>query len=102
MAKRQDPNQVVLFQTFGQRWSDSVPATEYVRLHNAEGANTFIGSYVVTALKATSAMAALMVDKNVAEKCSKQAQVCLAKYEEICWNEESGYDIQCRCQRNQL
>ena len=55
------------------------------------GANTMVGSYLVTALKATEAMANLMGDVNFAKKCSKQAPVTSSGYESRCWNEEFGY-----------
>jgi non-lysosomal glucosylceramidase len=57
------------------------------------GANTFIGSYVVTALKAAAAMASLAGDANYAKKCLKQAKETAGRYEELCWNEEFGYYI---------
>jgi hypothetical protein len=58
-----------------------------------EGANTFIGSYLVTALKATAAMGKLMGDLNYAKKCQKQAEASAEKYESVCWNDEYGYYI---------
>ncbi|VEU40362.1 unnamed protein product [Pseudo-nitzschia multistriata] len=58
-----------------------------------EGANTFIGSYLVTALRATSAMATWMGDVNFSKKCEKQAEVSRAKYEELCWREDLGYYV---------
>jgi non-lysosomal glucosylceramidase len=57
------------------------------------GANTFIGSYVITALKATAAMATLTGDTDYAKKCLKQAKATALRYEEICWREEYGYYI---------
>ena len=57
------------------------------------GANTFIGSYVVTALKAFSCMAELMGDKDLATTCQEHAQLSARNYESICWNESYGYYI---------
>ena len=58
-----------------------------------EGANTFIGSYVVTALKAATKMAAIMGDVNYMKKTSKQAEVSAAKYESLCWREDFSYYV---------
>eukprot|EP00536_Pseudo-nitzschia_multiseries_P005102 jgi/Psemu1/323742/estExt_fgenesh1_pg.C_930002 len=58
-----------------------------------EGANTFIGSYLVTALRATAAMATLMGDVNFSKKCQKQAEASAARYEELCWSEDFGYYV---------
>jgi len=55
------------------------------------GANTFIGSYYVTALKAASKMATLMGDSTTAAAYSDRAKMSGANYEKICWNEEYGY-----------
>ena len=57
------------------------------------GANTFIGSYVVTALKAFSCMADLMGDLDLATTCKEHAQLSARNYESICWNESYGYYI---------
>lgn len=58
-----------------------------------EGANTYIGSYLIVALKATSIMASLMGDINFAKKCSKQVEISTTKYEELCWNSTFKYYI---------
>ncbi|OEU08666.1 hypothetical protein FRACYDRAFT_249567 [Fragilariopsis cylindrus CCMP1102] len=58
-----------------------------------EGANTYIGSYLIVALKATSIMASLMGDINFAKKCSKQVEISTTKYEELCWNSTYKYYI---------
>ena len=55
------------------------------------GANTFIGSYYVTALRSASRMAALMGDKESATKYGSRAASAAANYEKECWNEEFGY-----------
>ena len=69
-----------------------------------EGANTLVGSYLVTALKATEAMANLMGDVNFAKKCSEQAPICRDGYESHCWNESFGYYVadvdQSNCQNS--
>ena len=57
------------------------------------GANTMVGSYLVTALKASEAMANFMGDVNFAKKCSKQAQKSSDGYEARCWREDFGYYI---------
>jgi uncharacterized protein (DUF608 family) len=68
------------------------------------GANTLVGSYLVTALKATQAMANLMGDVNFARKCSKQAEESTRGYEDRCWSEEFGYYLadvdQTNCQNS--
>ncbi len=58
-----------------------------------EGANTLVGSYLVTALKATEAMANLMGDVNFAKKCSEQVPISRDGYESHCWNETFGYYV---------
>lgn len=58
-----------------------------------QGANTFIGSYYVTALRAVSEMALLMGDTELSDKCSNRATLAVASYEAICWNDLYGYYI---------
>lgn len=58
-----------------------------------QGCNTFIGSYLVTALKAASKMAALLGDVNFMKKCSKQSEISAAQYEATCWHEDFSYYI---------
>jgi hypothetical protein len=58
-----------------------------------QGANTFIGSYWITALKATAAMAAWMDDVKFAKKCSDRAELSATNYERICWKKQYGYYI---------
>lgn len=58
-----------------------------------EGANTFIGSYWVTALKATHQMAIWMGDDDFAKKCINRAKLAATNYERICWKEEYGYYV---------
>eukprot|EP01063_Lacrimia_lanifica_P028465 TRINITY_DN4158_c0_g1_i2.p1 TRINITY_DN4158_c0_g1~~TRINITY_DN4158_c0_g1_i2.p1 ORF type:complete len:848 (+),score=329.88 TRINITY_DN4158_c0_g1_i2:177-2720(+) len=57
------------------------------------GANTFIGSYYVTALRAASKMAELMKDADFAKQCADRAALASASYEKICWKEEYGYYV---------
>jgi hypothetical protein len=57
------------------------------------GANTMVGSYLVTALKASQAMANFMGDVNFAKKCSKQAQKSSDGYEARCWRGDFGYYV---------
>jgi non-lysosomal glucosylceramidase len=57
------------------------------------GANTFIGSYWVTALKACAEMATLMKDSTSAKMYASRAKESAANYEKICWKEEFGYYI---------
>ena len=57
------------------------------------GANTFIGSYWVTALKAAAAMAALVGDHETAAKYRERAGAAAQQYESICWREEFGYYV---------
>lgn len=57
------------------------------------GANTFIGSYYVTALRSASRMAVLMGDKESATKYGSRAASAAANYEKECWHEEFGYYI---------
>jgi len=56
-------------------------------------ANTFIGSYYVTALRATAKMAHLMEETAFAETLEKRAALSAASYDKICWNEKFGYYI---------
>tara|TARA_B100000795_G_C22776814_1_gene430382 strand:+ start:127 stop:1620 length:1494 start_codon:yes stop_codon:yes gene_type:complete len=55
------------------------------------GANTFIGSYYVTALKAMAAMSTLMNETEAASTFSKRAVLSATNYEKICWNNDFGY-----------
>ena len=57
------------------------------------GPNTFIGSYWVTALKASAEMATLMKDDATAKKYSGRAALSATNYEKLCWKEEFGYYI---------
>ena len=58
------------------------------------GANTFIGSYYVTALRAMSKMSGLMQeDPSKASEYLAQANKASNNYEKICWNEEFGYYV---------
>lgn len=57
------------------------------------GANTFIGSYYITALKAASRMAALMGDAATAERYGSRAAMSATNYEKICWSEDFGYFV---------
>ena len=57
------------------------------------GVNTFIGSYLIVALKATAVMATWMGDINFAKKCSRQVEISAKSYEEICWNPQYGYYV---------
>ena len=57
------------------------------------GANTFIGSYYVTALRAVSEMATLMGEPDLAKDCSARATLSAASYEKICWVEKYSYYI---------
>eukprot|EP00039_Didymoeca_costata_P014944 m.247006 g.247006 ORF g.247006 m.247006 type:complete len:1001 (-) comp16124_c0_seq1:153-3155(-) len=57
------------------------------------GANTFIGSYYVTALKVTAKMATLMGDSEFATTMENRATLSAQSYEKICWNEKFGYYI---------
>lgn len=57
------------------------------------GANTFIGSYYVTALRAAARMAELMGEKELAPKYTARAALSSANYEKICWKEEFGYYV---------
>jgi hypothetical protein len=57
------------------------------------GANTFIGSYYITALKAASRMAALMGDATTAERYAGRAALSATNYEKICWSEKFGYYV---------
>eukprot|EP00656_Telonema_subtile_P006667 TRINITY_DN13095_c0_g1_i1.p1 TRINITY_DN13095_c0_g1~~TRINITY_DN13095_c0_g1_i1.p1 ORF type:complete len:787 (+),score=161.65 TRINITY_DN13095_c0_g1_i1:3-2363(+) len=57
------------------------------------GANTFIGSYYVTALRASAAMAILMNDSTLASTYAARAVESIKNYEQICWREDYGYYI---------
>ena len=57
------------------------------------GPNTFIGSYWVTALKASAEMATLMGDDATAKKYAARAVLSAKNYEKTCWKEEFGYYI---------
>ena len=56
-------------------------------------ANTFIGSYYVTALRAASRMARLMDDAALATSYEQRASLASASYDRICWREEYGYYV---------
>ena len=51
-----------------------------------EGANTFIGSYYVTALRASARMAVLMGDAATAKKYGERAELASKNYEKECWS----------------
>jgi non-lysosomal glucosylceramidase len=56
------------------------------------GANTFIGSYYVTALRCMSEMSKLMKeDPLIASEYLSLAVTSSANYEKICWNDSFGY-----------
>lgn len=57
------------------------------------GANTFIGSYVVTALKATARMADIMGEADLAKTFQEHAELAATNYEAICWEDSYGYYI---------
>ncbi len=57
------------------------------------GPNTFIGSYWVTALKASAEMATMMGDETSAKLYTTRAAMSAKNYEKICWKEEYGYYI---------
>lgn len=57
------------------------------------GANTFIGSYYVTALRSMEKMATLMGDHDSATVYAKRAVLSSANYDKICWREDFGYYI---------
>jgi non-lysosomal glucosylceramidase len=54
-------------------------------------ANTFIGSYYVTALRASAAMATLMGEPSLAAEYTSGAAKSAAAYDQICWNAGFGY-----------
>jgi uncharacterized protein (DUF608 family) len=58
-----------------------------------QGANTFIGSYYVTALRASAAMATLMAEPALAQRYSARAELAAKSYDQVCWKEEFGYYI---------
>lgn len=55
------------------------------------GANTFIGSYYVTALRAGAAMATCLGDSAYAAALTQRAALAATSYDRICWNEAFGY-----------
>ena len=57
------------------------------------GANTFIGSYYVTALRASAAMAKLVGEEDQAKVYTDRESMAAANYEKICWREEFGYYV---------
>lgn len=57
------------------------------------GANTFIGSYFVTSLKALSCMADLMGETDLAKTSKEHAQLAARNYDAVCWNESYDYYI---------
>ena len=58
-----------------------------------QGANTFIGSQYITALRATAAMATLMGEPDLATMLEARATLARASYDKICYNAEFGYYI---------
>lgn len=56
-------------------------------------ANTFIGSYYVTALRASTEMAKLMGESDLAATYAERAELSSANYEKACWREDFGYYI---------
>ena len=56
-------------------------------------ANTFIGSYYVTALRAAAEMAKLMGDDALATSYAQRDKLSAASYDRICWREGFGYYI---------
>lgn len=57
------------------------------------GANTFIGSYYVTALRSTAAMAELVGDSAWSKALNARADRSSANYEKMCWREDFQYYI---------
>ena len=57
------------------------------------GANTFIGSYWVCALKAAAEMATIMGDTTSAKAYAARAALAKDNYEKTCWKESFGYYI---------
>ena len=57
------------------------------------GANTFIGSYYVTALRSAAAMATLVGDADAAKLFGDRAELSAAAYEKACWSEDFGYYV---------
>jgi non-lysosomal glucosylceramidase len=55
------------------------------------GANTFIGSYYVTALRACSRMAELMGDDESSKDYALRAATASKNYDVQCWREDFGY-----------
>lgn len=58
-----------------------------------QGANTFIGTYWITALRATAKMAKLMGEDDLAQVCQHNSELAAKAYEEICWKEDFQYYI---------
>jgi len=56
-------------------------------------ANTFIGSYYVTALRAGARLATLLSDTELAATYAKRAELSAASYDKICWKEAFGYYV---------
>ena len=56
-----------------------------------QGANTFIGSQYITALRATAAMATLMGEPDLATTLEARATLARASYDKICYNSDFGY-----------
>lgn len=57
------------------------------------GANTFIGSYYITALRASAAMATLMKDSKNASMFLDRAKLSATNYDKICFESDFGYYI---------
>lgn len=58
-----------------------------------QGCDTFIGSYVVTVIKAAAKMSAIVGHVNYMKKTLKREQISGAKYESLCWHEDFSYYI---------
>ncbi len=58
-----------------------------------QGANTFIGTYWITALRAAANMAEMMGEGEFAQQCRQNSQKAAKAYERICWKEEYQYYI---------
>lgn len=57
------------------------------------GANTFIGTYYVTALRAAAKMATLMGEAALSQQYAQRASLAAASYDKICWNDGYGYYV---------
>lgn len=57
------------------------------------GANTFIGSYYITALRACAKMAKCLGDNVSSKSYSDRAEMAAVNYDKICWKEEFGYFV---------